>query len=544
MKNPLLPKERTKLPRQAMPGLPADARRHDFREVNLGLNVLQAADEARRCLECSHPQCVDGCPVGVKIKEFVQLVCEGDYLGAAAKIREDNVLPAITGRVCPQERQCEGCCVLGERHAPVAIGHLERFVADYERSQGPLALPPKAPPCGKRVAIVGGGPAGLSAAADLVRKGYSVTIFEALHEPGGMLIYGIPEFRLPKEIVRYEIDNLRKMGVTFETNCVIGETIMVDELLGSEGFDAVFIATGAGLPKVLGAPGERLVGVCSANEFLTRVRLVHAGRATQYDEPVYECRDKAVAVVGGGDTAMDAARTAVRLGACRVMLVYRRSEADMPAGKEEIRHTREEGVELMTLTLPVEFLGDEQGRVRAAVCRRMQLGEPDAAGRRSVAPIEGSEFELPLDVAVIAIGSGANPLVQSTTTNLAADAHGNVWADPHALRTSKRGVFAGGDVVTGGTTVAVAMGAGRRAAAEIDNFLRDAETENQWHVPETAARERGLHPPLCGRGGDERDLDCTNHLHPDPLRIPKGEGVTQDARPDSASAAHGKGETQ
>jgi glutamate synthase (NADPH/NADH) small chain len=480
MKNSLPPKERTKLPRQTMPILTSDVRRQNFQEVNLGLNVLQAQAEAKRCLECSHPRCVHGCPVGVKIKEFVQLVCAGDYLGAAAKIREDNVLPAITGRVCPQERQCEGQCILGKRHAPLAIGHLERFVADYERAQGKLALPPKAPPSGKRVAIIGSGPAGLSAAGDLMLKGHEVTVFEALHEPGGVLIYGIPEFRLPKEIVRYEIDNLRKMGVTFETNSVIGKTITIDELLGSEGFDAVFIATGAGLPKFLGVPGEHLVGVYSANEFLTRVNLMHANQFPDYDEPIYDCRQKTVAVIGGGNTAIDAVRTAVRLGASRAMLIYRRSEAEMSAREEEIHHAREEGVEVVTLTVPTRFVGDEQGRVRAAICRRMRLGEPDSTGRQSAVPMEGSEFELPLDVVIIALGTGANPLVQSATPNLATDAHGYIYADPQTLLTSKRGVFAGGDVVTGGATVILAMGAGRRAAAEIDKFMRGQESEDQW----------------------------------------------------------------
>jgi glutamate synthase (NADPH/NADH) small chain len=470
-----------------MPTLADDPRRHNFHEVNLGLTVLQATEEAKRCLECSHPRCVQGCPVGVKIKEFVQLVCEGDYLGAAAKIREDNVLPAITGRVCPQERQCEGQCILGKRLVPLAIGHLERFVADYERLNGKLAMPQKAPPSGKRVAIVGSGPAGLSAAGDLVIEGHSVTVFEALHEPGGVLIYGIPEFRLPKEIVRYEIENLRKMGINFETNCVIGKTITVDELVGPEKFDAVFIATGAGLPKFLGVPGEHLVGVYSANEFLTRVNLMHADQFPAFDEPVYDCRDKVVAVIGGGNTAMDAVRTAVRLGARRAMLIYRRSEAEMSAREEEIRHAREEGVGFMTLTVPVAFLGDEQGRLSAAVCRRMQLDEPDSSGRRSVVPIPGSDIELPLDVAIIALGAGANPLVQSATPNLATDANGYISADPKTLRTSKRGVFAGGDVVTGGATVILAMGAGRRAAAEIDKFLRSAEADNRWQTSGIAA---------------------------------------------------------
>jgi glutamate synthase (NADPH/NADH) small chain len=322
------------------------------------------------------------------------------------------------------------------------------------------------------VAIIGSGPAGLSAAGDLVLKGHEVTIFEALHEPGGVLIYGIPEFRLPKDIVRHEIGNLRAMGVRIETNVVIGKTISIDELLGEEGYDAVFVATGAGLPKFLGVPGEHLAGVYSANEFLTRVNLMKANEFPDYDEPVYDCRDKVVAVVGGGNTAMDAVRTALRLGARRAMLVYRRTEAEMPARQEEIRHAKEEGVELVTLTVPMEFLGDEKGRLRAARCQRFELGEADASGRRRPVPIAGSEFELPLDVAIIALGTGANPLVQSTTPDLATDPRGYIRADDDSLRTSKRGVFAGGDIVTGVATVILAMGAGRKAAAAIDEYLR------------------------------------------------------------------------
>jgi len=471
MTNPLTPKQRTKLARQEMPVQAPDVRRRDFDEVNLGLTVIQAHTEAARCLECSHPKCVEGCPVGVKVKEFVELIYDGDYLGAAAKIREDNVLPAVTGRVCPQEDQCEGHCILGKRFAPLGIGYLERFVADYESAHGQLALPPIAPATGQRVAIIGSGPAGLSAAGDLVLKGHAVTVFEALHEPGGVLIYGIPEFRLPKAIVRREIDNLRKLGVRFETNVVIGKTIAIDELLGDEGFDAVFIATGAGLPKFLGVPGEHLAGVYSANEFLTRVNLMNANKFPDYDEPVYDCRDRIVAVVGGGNTAMDAVRTALRLGARRAMLVYRRTEAEMPARAEEIQHAKEEGVELVTLTTPLEFLGDDTGRLRAARCQRMELGEPDESGRRSPVPVEGATFELPMAVAIIALGTGANPLVQSTTPDLATDERGYIRADDETLQTSKPGVFAGGDIVTGAATVILAMGAGRKAATAIHAFL-------------------------------------------------------------------------
>jgi glutamate synthase (NADPH/NADH) small chain len=460
-----------------MPAEPPEVRRHDFGEVNLGLSVIQAHSEAARCLDCSHPKCVEGCPVGVKVKEFVELIYEGDYLGAAAKIREDNVLPAVTGRVCPQENQCESCCILGKRFAPLGIGYLERFVADHERSQGKLAMPPKAPATGKRVAVIGSGPAGLSAAGDLALKGHEVTVFEALHEPGGVLIYGIPEFRLPKSIVRQEIDNLRQMGVEFETNVVVGKTIAIDELLGEEGYNAVFIATGAGLPKFLGIAGEHLAGVYSANEFLTRVNLMRANEFPDYDEPVYDCRDKDVAVVGGGNTAMDAVRTSLRLGARRAMLLYRRTKAEMPARGEEIEHAEQEGVEFIPLATPLEFLGDESGRLIATRCQRMQLGEPDESGRRSSVPIDGSEFELALDVVIIALGTGANLLVQSTTPDLATDRRGYILADDKTLHTSKTGVFAGGDIVTGGATVILAMGAGRKAAAAIHDYLVGAPSD-------------------------------------------------------------------
>jgi glutamate synthase (NADPH/NADH) small chain len=321
------------------------------------------------------------------------------------------------------------------------------------------------------VAIIGSGPAGLSAAGDLVLKGHDATVFEALHEPGGVLIYGIPEFRLPKAIVRQEIDNLRKMGVKFETNVVIGKTITIDELLGAEGFNAVFIATGAGLPKFLGIPGEHLAGVYSANEFLTRVNLLKANEFPDYDEPIYDCRDKTVAVVGGGNTAMDAVRTAMRLGAGRAVLLYRRTRDEMPAREEEIRHAEEEGVEFVTLSAPIEFLGDDSGRLRAARCQRMKLGDPDESGRRSPIPIDGSEYELTLDVAIIALGTGANPLVQRATPDLATDHRGYILADPETLRTSIDGVFAGGDIVTGSATVILAMGAGRKAATAIHEYL-------------------------------------------------------------------------
>jgi glutamate synthase (NADPH/NADH) small chain len=467
----LPPKERIKIPRQHMPEQPAEERRHNFAEVNTGLTVLGATTEALRCLECAKPHCKDGCPVNVKIDDFLRLVRDGDYLAAAAKIREDNVLPAITGRVCPQETQCEGCCILGRKFEPLGIGYLERFVADYERAHGQVGLPQKAPPTGKRVAIVGSGPAGLSAAGDLVRAGHAVTVFEALHEIGGVLIYGIPEFRLPKEIVRHEVNVLRQMGVEFQTNVVIGKTVTIDELMAEEGYHAVLVATGAGLPRFLGVPGEHLNGVYSANEFLTRVNLMRANDPS-YDEPVFDCRGKDIAVVGGGNTAMDAVRTARRLGARTSYLIYRRSEAEMPARAEEARHAKDEGIEFRCLTNPVAFLGDERGWLRAVRCVRMELGEPDESGRRAPVPVPGSEFQLPIQMAVVALGTGANPLVQSTTPDLQTNRKGYIAADPETLRTSKPGVFAAGDIVTGAATVILAMAAGRRAARSINEYLR------------------------------------------------------------------------
>jgi glutamate synthase (NADPH/NADH) small chain len=470
--NPLKPKERMKIARQAMPEQHAHERTHNFNEVNLGLDLELAKQEALRCLQCPKPTCIDTCPVGVNVKEFVDLILAGDYLGAAAKVREDNVLPAVTGRVCPQEEQCEGGCVMGRKVAPLAIGYLERFVADYEQSVGKVGLPQRAAATGKRVAVVGSGPAGLTVAGDLVQRGHDVTVFEALHEIGGVLVYGIPEFRLPKAIVRQEVENLGRMGVRFETDVVVGKTVTVDELLGEEAFDAVFIGTGAGLPQFLNVAGENLNGVYSANEFLTRVNLMRAYRFPEYDEPVYDCRGKDVAVVGGGNTALDGIRTALRLGAKNAYLIYRRSDKEMPARAEEVKHAKEEGVQFLTLTNPVAFLEGAPGWLGAARCIRMRLGEPDESGRRRPGEMPGSEFILPLSVAIIAVGTSANPLVQSTTPDLKTRKRGYIEADPETLRTSKPGVFAGGDIVTGGATVILAMGAGRKAARAIDAYLR------------------------------------------------------------------------
>jgi glutamate synthase (NADPH/NADH) small chain len=458
-----------------MPEQEPGERRHNFEEVNLGLELELAQREAHRCLECANTKCVDTCPVGVKVKDFVQLVVAGDILAAAAKMREDNVLPAITGRVCPQEDQCEGGCILGKKFQPLAIGYLERFVADYEARVGKVGLPPRAPSTGKKVAVVGSGPAGLTVAGDLIQRGHEVTVFEALHEIGGVLVYGIPQFRLPKEIVRREVDNMRALGVRFETNVVVGKTVTIDELFEEEGYHAVFVATGAGLPQFMSVPGENLNGVYSANEFLTRVNLMRAYRFPEYDNPIYDCRGKNVAVIGGGNTAMDAIRTSLRLGAANGYLIYRRTEAEMPARIEEVKHAREEGVQIMTLAAPVEFIGTDSGWLKSARCIRMQLGEPDDSGRRRPVPIPGSEFEMALDVAVIAVGTTANPLIQSTTPDLKTNRKGYITVDPVSMKTSKTGVFAGGDIVTGGATVILAMGAGRVAARSMHEYLTTGE---------------------------------------------------------------------
>ncbi len=475
-KNPVPNRERIKMPRQHMPEQLPVLRAQQFTEVNLGYSEELARQEAIRCLECAKPTCVADCPVGVKVKEFVQLIVEGDFMGAAAKIREDNVLPAITGRVCPQEDHCEGACLLKKKGESLGIGYLERFVADYEQQHFDVKHIVKAPPTGKKVAIVGSGPSGLTAAGDLVQKGHSVHVFEALHEVGGVLVYGIPEFRLPKKIIRQQVDYMRAMGVDFETDVVVGRTVTIDELLEEEGFDAVFIATGAGLPQFMGISGEHLNGVYSANEFLTRINLMHAYEFPKYDEPMVDFRGKDVAVIGGGNTALDAIRSALRLGARKAYVLYRRSEAEMPARAEEAKHAKEEGIEFQVLIAPVEFLSDGKGWLTGVRCLKMQLGEPDASGRRRPVPIEGSEFDVPLSVAVIAIGTTANPIVQSTTPGLNTNKRGYIVADATTQRTSRQGVFAGGDIVTGAATVILAMGAGRRAAQGINEYL----ATGQW----------------------------------------------------------------
>ena len=457
--------------RVAMPEQPPDERSRTFTEVNLGLTPDLAMAEASRCLMCRRPVCIDGCPVGIRITDFIDLVANGEFDEAAKVIKQDNSLPAICGRVCPQEHQCEGSCVLARKGKAIAIGALERFVADFERDNELMTVATPAQRTGKRVAVVGSGPSGLACATDLARLGHDVTVFEALHELGGVLVYGIPEFRLPKEIVRTEIAQLEAMGVEFVTNAVIGMIDSIDDLLGEEGYDAVFLGVGAGLPRFPQIPGENLIGVYSANEFLTRVNLMKAYRADS-DTPLLDLRDRSVAVFGGGNTAMDAVRTAVRLGAAQASIIYRRSDEEMPARREEVHHARQEGVSFQMLATPTEFAGNPDGFLETVRLQRMELGEPDEGGRRRPVPIPGSEWVEHVDVAVVAIGNSPNPLLAKTTPDLRQTRWGTVVTDERTGRTGKPGVFAGGDIVTGGATVILAMGAGRIAAASIDEYLR------------------------------------------------------------------------
>lgn len=457
----------TKIPRVAVREQDPARRATNFEEVCYGYNPEEATLEASRCLNCKNPRCVAACPVGVRIPEFIDALRQGDMARASAVIARDSSLPSICGRVCPQETQCEGACILGIKGEPVAIGKLERFVGDWKLAQEPAAaeLPPRN---GRRVAVVGSGPAGLACASDLAKMGYGVKIFEALHKVGGVLVYGIPEFRLPKEkIVAREIDEVRRLGVEIETDVIVGRTVTVDSLLDEEGYDAVFIGSGAGLPRFMGIPGENLNGVVSANEFLTRTNLMHAYDPA-YDTPIQVGRH--VVVVGGGNVAMDAVRTAKRLGA-EATIVYRRSEKELPARAEEVHHAHAEGIEFRMLTNPVEVLGDDKGWVCGIRCVEMELGEPDASGRRSPVVKAGSEFELECDVVVMALGTSPNPLLAATTAGLETDRRGCISADATGA-TTRAGIFAGGDAVTGAATVILAMGAGRKAAQAIDDFIK------------------------------------------------------------------------
>nr|WP_302606802.1 NADPH-dependent glutamate synthase [uncultured Alistipes sp.] len=455
------------MPRVAVREQDPARRATNFEEVCYGYNPEEATLEASRCLNCKNPRCVAACPVGVRIPEFIDALRQGDMARASAVIARDSSLPSICGRVCPQETQCEGACILGIKGEPVAIGKLERFVGDWKLAQEPAAaeLPPRN---GRRVAVVGSGPAGLACASDLAKMGYGVKIFEALHKVGGVLVYGIPEFRLPKEkIVAREIDEVRRLGVEIETDVIVGRTVTVDSLLDEEGYDAVFIGSGAGLPRFMGIPGENLNGVVSANEFLTRANLMRA-YDEEYDTPIYV--GKRVVVVGGGNVAMDAVRTARRLGA-EATIVYRRSENELPARAEEVHHAKEEGIRFRMLTNPVEVLGTDDGWVRGMRCVEMELGEPDASGRRSPVVKPGSEFDIECDVAIMALGTSPNPLLAATTAGLETDRRGCITADAGGA-TTRAGVFAGGDAVTGAATVILAMGAGRTAAKAIDEYIR------------------------------------------------------------------------
>jgi glutamate synthase (NADPH/NADH) small chain len=458
-----------KNPRVAMPEQEPSVRARNFLEVPTGYTVKMAQEEAARCLQCKKPGCVAGCPVGVDIPGFIDLIAEGDMTGAIRNLWSKNALPAVCGRVCPQEVQCEGLCIVGRKGEPVAIGNLERFAADYERENGSGELPPKSEPTGKKIAVVGSGPSGLTVAGDLIVKGHDVTIFEAFHKAGGVLVYGIPEFRLPKSIVAQEIHFLERLGVKIEVNAVVGRTVSIDELF-EQGFEAVYIGVGAGLPRFMNIPGENLVGILSANEYLTRANLMKAYQYPKVDTPIPI--GKNVVVLGAGNVAMDSARTAMRLGAESVKVVYRRSREEMPARGAEIHHAEEEGIELFLLTNPTQYLGDENGRLTGMECLRMELGEPDDSGRRRPVAIEGSEFEVKCDLCIVAVGSGANPLLTSETPDMALNKWGNVVTDIKTGKTTKQGVWAGGDIVTGAATVILAMGAGREAADSIDDFLK------------------------------------------------------------------------
>jgi len=459
--------KKPKVPRQKMPEQEPKVRARNFDEVPFGYTPELAQLESSRCLQCKKPKCIEGCPVEIDIPAFIKLINEGDFDGSARKLKERNSLPAVCGRVCPQEDQCEKVCIVGKKDQPVAIGRLERFAADWERTKGTITIPEKAPPTGKKVAVVGSGPAGLTLAGDLILKGHEVTIFEALHKTGGVLIYGIPEFRLPKAVVQSEVNYLERLGVKVECNCVIGRIETVDELLKE--YNAVFLGLGAGLPQFLNVPGENYCGIYSANEYLTRSNLMKAYLFPKYDTPI--ARGRNVAVFGAGNVAMDSARTALRLGADTVRIIYRRSRDEMPARIEEVHHAEEEGVQFYLLTAPTKFLGNDNGWVTGVECLRMELGEPDDSGRRRPVPIKGSEFQLECDLAVVAIGAGPNPLLPTQTQGLELNKRGYIVADLETGKTTKPGVWAGGDIVTGSATVILAMGGGRKAANSIHEYL-------------------------------------------------------------------------
>ena len=465
------------LTKHPMPVQDAKVRAHNFDEVALGYDEETAVAEAERCLHCKVPQCRKGCPVSINIPEFIAKIKERDYDGAVAKIKESNSLPAVCGRVCPQENQCEKFCILGKKGESVGIGRLERFVADRALEKDEKVEKPDVAADAQSVAVIGSGPSGLACAGDLAKKGYKVTIFEALHKAGGVLSYGIPEFRLPKDrVVQKEIDNIKALGVKIELDSVAGRLYTVDELMNEEGFDAVFIGTGAGLPRFQNIPGESLNGVYSANEFLTRCNLMKAYKFPEYATPIKV--GKRAAIIGGGNVAMDAARTALRLGAEHVSIVYRRSAAELPARAEEVEHAKEEGIDFQLLTNPVAIEDNGEGWVKSMRCIRMELGEPDASGRRRPVPIEGSEFDIDVDTVIVAIGTGPNPIIAHTTPGLETTKRGNIAADEETGATSKEGVFAGGDIVTGAATVILAMGAGRKAAAAIDEYLQKKKAQS------------------------------------------------------------------
>ena len=469
LRKKLTAKERAAIARVKMPELSPSYRITCNEEVNQGITEEMALVEAQRCLDCPNPQCVTGCPVGINIPTFIKNIERGNFHQAAVTLKQTSALPSVCGRVCPQEKQCESKCIHHKMgHEPVAIGYLERFAADYERTHGTATAPEVAPANGKKIAVVGSGPAGLSFAGDMAKNGYEVTVFEALHEIGGVLKYGIPEFRLPNSIVDAEIDGLRAMGVKFEKDCIIGKTLTYDDL-HSMGFSGIFVASGAGLPRFMNIPGENLNGIMSSNEYLTRVNLMGAGRP-EWDTPVL--RGKNVAIIGGGNTAMDSVRTARRMGAERAILVYRRSEEEMPARLEEVKHAKEEGVVFMTLHNPIEYLGDENGRVKTMRLQKMELGEPDASGRRSPVAIDGAVIDVDVDLVIVSVGVSPNPLVPKSVSGLEVSRRNTIVVNEETMQSSISDLYAGGDIVRGGATVILAMGDGRRAAANMHEMLQ------------------------------------------------------------------------